>query len=222
MNLKYLAAFFVFLVGGMFGHRIAINSWDGLVYVYVQHDGNRYPAAVESKYDFSNLRGSALDAASQRRLLSHAKMVTQPGQIGIELGHFVQRGNKGLKEFACNSFDSVEMEFRASNMMVSGSVPTMKIEGSCKFTKTLDRIDPIWIPISKIKTEKPGNSVLEYWENERVTVSFENMGGEWPESWELHSARLYKKGGGEQIRVTSKEIDKILKGDPIQIHFDRF
>ncbi|MEZ4871783.1 MAG: hypothetical protein R2827_05945 [Bdellovibrionales bacterium] len=204
------------------GHKVVMQSWDGTVYVFLQSDGNRIPAAVNSKYDFSNLRGSALANASQERLLSHAKIVSEPGQIGIELGHFVRRGQKGLKEFACTSFDSVELEFRSTSLFVHGHPPTMKIEGNCKFTQTLDKIDPIWIPIAKIKGEKPGNVVLEYWDKGKVTITFDNMGGQWPDDWELYSARLYKQGRPQQIQISSKDINRILKGDPIKINFDRF
>lgn len=223
MNSRFLLAALVVFAGGYVGYKVIQKSWGGLVYVYVDsQDGSRQPAAVKSKYDFSNLKGGALDQASKQRLLSHAKVVVRKGEFGIELGHFVRKGKKGYKEFACSSFDGVELQFQATNESVSGHAPTMKVEGNCQFSKNLNRIDPIWIPIARIKNEKPGNVVLEYWDEGKITVMFNHMGGQWPSSWQLKSARLFKRGGEGQVRISDREVSEILKGEPIKINFETF
>ena len=64
----------------------------------------RDPAAIRRTYDFSMLNGSALESAAKMRILSGAKVVRGNSEVGIELGHFVVKGEDGQKTLACQRY----------------------------------------------------------------------------------------------------------------------
>ena len=179
-----------------------------MVYVYVGN--SRMPAAVPKVFDFSNLRGGDLRMASTKRLLEDAKITKGEESIGVELGHFVTMGASGRREFACQSFNKIEMVFFAEGMAESGEIPEMTVDGGCVMGEDLNRISTIWIPNMLAAKQKTSMSEISYDGENPTFVKFTHVGSEWPTDWVLKSIRLYSKENPEtEMKFDQMEIRSI-------------
>ena len=205
-----LKSFAVFLVGGLMGYYIAFNSWGGLVYFYPS-DQVRNPAAIRNVFDFSDLKGTALKQASEERLISDIKVVKSEKGVGFELGNFVKKNSEGKKEFACVAYDVIKLKFQAIGVLESGVPPELVLEGQCKIGNNLNRISAVWLPVDKLKKEKPGDFEIQFWD-EKSSVYMVNMGTVWPEKWELSSVKHYSsEDSSKSISVNKDFFAKIKK-----------
>lgn len=212
---NYVPALAVFAVMFALGGAVTLKSWDGEFYVYL--GDSRSPAAIQRNLDFSNLNGSELLLASQRRLVSSARILLQDQQVGIELGNFVTKDVAGNKVLACRAYDRVSVEFRAEGMAESGSVPTMTVESLCREGSDLTRIQPIWIPVEQILNQSPGDLELQIWDKDPVAVKLSQVGSAWPKTWRLTSVRLYNKHDTQKEIVIDPEAVRELRDSPIQL-----
>lgn len=214
---NYIPALVVFIAMFILGGALTLRSWDGEFYVYF--GDSRSPAAIQRNLDFSNLDGSDLLLASQRRLVSSARVLLQSDQVGLELGNFVTKDASGNKVLACRAFDRVSVEFWAEGMAESGQVPSMVVESVCKEGDDITRIQPIWIPVDRILSQSPGDLELQIWDNDPVAVKLSKMGSEWPKNWRLVSVRLYSKHDSSREIVISPEDVKELRNAPLQLNW---
>jgi hypothetical protein len=151
----------------------------------------RDPAAIKRVYDFSNLAGSALDVASKQRLLSGAKIRKEDALVGVELGHFVVRNFEGNKEFACQRYSKIVLEFEGDGMALGGNKPSMEVEGNCEISQgDINAISPLWIPVAKILGEPVAEGEFDFREGHPIKVRFTNVMSEWPTAWRMKSVRL--------------------------------
>jgi hypothetical protein len=168
----------------------SLNSWNGVIYIYV--GDAREPAAVQKRLDVSNLKGSDLRIASRDRLLEEARLVTQDGLTGIELGHFVTKAADGSKQFACQAYQRIRLVYQAEGMAESGEVPEMTVEGPCLTADDINRIAPLWVPEAKIRAQRPHDFAVDYEENDaQMSFHFRNMGSHWPELWSLKAVSMF-------------------------------
>jgi hypothetical protein len=214
----YLPGIALFVVMFLCAGLVSLKSWDGVVYVYL--DDTRSPAAIGRNLDFSHLDGSDLLLATQRRLVSDARILLQDQAVGLELGNFVTKDSEGHKVLACRAYDRVRVEFWAEGTAESGQVPKMFVESLCREGKDISRISPIWIPVSQITSQTPGDLELQSWENEPVGVKLTGMGSQWPKKWNLVSVKLFKKDSDAQgIFIGPEDVKELRDQKPLQLTF---
>lgn len=187
------------------GLSLALNSWEGRVFVSLNRYDSRSPAAIKKAFDFSQLEGSALRNASQHRLVTDARVINESERVGIELGHFLMRDEAGNRTTACGYYNQMELKFVAEGMAQNGDPIELKITGPCSVKdKDLNRMDPLYLPVSEILKEEPRTFEFPSTLQPGVRFSFSNIATSWPRTWILVSVKMYQ---------TSEEKPELLLGD---------
>lgn len=176
----------------------------------------RDPAAIRQSYDFTHLRGSALDVAMKERTLAGLDFVREKGQLGIQLGHFALVNAQGEKTLACREYPKVTMAFEAEGVVVNGERPRMEVEGGCEFNADLTRINPLMIPVQNILGEKPADGDFQFRDGKPVVVRFSNLSDQWPRRWVLVGIRM---SGRSEFQLDRNDVMKIL-GRPALIDLE--
>lgn len=184
-------------------------------YSKIQSEG-RLPAAVRQYYDYTNLKGSALEVALKERLVTHLEIVKKDQDVGLKLGHFAFRNQNAQDTLGCSEYQKVLLEFESDDMAVSGEKPRMEVQGVCKASADGTMIETIWIPYSKILAEKPSDGDFQFLEKYESTLKFENVSDVWPKKWHLIGVRLSNLK--REFVVDRNEVHKIL-GHPYIISF---
>jgi hypothetical protein len=181
---------------------------------------SRDPAAIRRVYDFSELDGSALDQASKQRLVSGAKILKEADEIGVELGHFVVRGQDGQKAFACQKYSRIILQFEGDGSASNGEKPSMEVEGSCEIsTADINSISPLWIPVAKILGEPVADGEFDFREGHAIKVRFANVMQEWPSLWRLRGVKLLDQNEtGKEVSIGDKEIHQ-FSDHPFIVNF---
>lgn len=209
-----LVFFFAALATGVYMGR---TSWDGVVFLSETSSlmKGRNPAAIRKDLDFSKLSGDELITASQKRLVTAARVLLEKETVGLELGHFVTRDENGDRQLACDFYDRMRLRFEADGIASSGEKPVLEIEGPCRTSNDITRIEPIWIPVQRILGEKASDMDLTFPDQEGVNFRFRNMSGEWPTRWSLQSVRLYNdRDGGREVSIDGEDL-RDLRERPI-------
>ncbi|GIL18825.1 MAG: hypothetical protein BroJett040_25760 [Oligoflexia bacterium] len=171
---------------------------------------SRDPAAIKKVYDFSHLDGSALDSASKQRLISGTRVHSQNGDVGVELGHFVVRGDGGAKLFACQKYSSVTLQFEGDGVATGGEKPSMEVEGNCEISADINSIAPLWIPVARILGEPVSDGEFDYRDEKPIRVRFSNVVDQWPPVWRLISVKLSDRQNSQgDVIIDEKELKKI-------------
>jgi hypothetical protein len=214
---------FVFVIAVVVGYFSGSNSWRGVVYLddgTLANDGNvRTPAAIKRELDFSHLNGAELISATQKRLVTAARMIIHEGSIGIELGHFVARDESGRRQLACDSiYNRLWLRFDAEGIASAGEKSSMVIDAPCQISgKDLTAIEPIWVPVKQL-LESPATNV-EFSVTPETKIRFENMSGSWPVMWSLQSIRLYHAGDRKhEVNITTQELRE-LRSQPFVMNW---
>lgn len=212
MKNKFLAAGVFFFVAAAIGFSSGRSSWNGVVYLTkTSFSGSeRNPAAIRRNLDFSKLADDELITASQKRLVTAAKVLLHDGDVGVELGHFVTRDLANEKKLACDFYNRMVLRFEADGIAVSGDKPVMEIEGPCRIADDITRIEPVWIPVRRILGESATDKDISFPDQEGVNFRFLHMGGDWPMRWSLASVRLYNDAeGGREVSISRQEMSDI-------------
>jgi hypothetical protein len=200
-------------VGGFFGRK----SWNGAIYLTsTSFTSNvRNPAAVHRDLDFTRLDGSELITGTHNRLVTAARILLEKNEMGIELGHFVTRDEQGNKQLACEYYDRMRLTFEAEGIASSGERPLMIVEGPCRTGADITRIEPIWIPVMKIISEKPSDMDLTFPDDDGVSFKFKDMTSEWPRRWHLTSVRVFNDAEtNRSIEISNDDLLR-LGGKPV-------
>lgn len=179
---------------------------------------NRDPAAVKTGFDFSHLSGPKLQEAVKQRLLTGLELKKGSGGAAIGLGHFVFINNSGEKKLACQEFGKISLTFEAEGVSVGGDKPEMELEGRCEYSQDMAKISPLFLPITKILGERPGDGEFQFNEGSALTVRFTNLPEDWPRIWLLKSVKLINQKDSEVLTVESDEVAKYL-GHPMVLNF---
>jgi hypothetical protein len=209
INMKFWGACAFLFVAVTSGVWVGSSSWGGRIELskMAQDAGSsRNPATIRSDLDFSSLVGAELLLATQRRLVSEAKILRQNLDVGIELGAFVTRGEDGERLHVCQHYDRISMIFEAEGIAVSGRKAGMEIDGPCTPSQDISRIEPIWIPVSRLLEQPPTDMDISF--DNDVDFRFERMVSEWPPMWRLVGVKLYSSNdltrglslSGEELR----------------------
>jgi len=209
----FMTGFVFFTVAVSCGYLLGANSWNGAIYLAdgsLVSNTNRNPAAIKRELDFSHLNGAELITATQKRLVSAARVIIREGLAGVELGHFVARDETGQRRLACDAlYNRLTLRFEGNGMATDGDKARMEVDGPCvTSTQDISRIEPIWIPVSKILKTPATNEELDF--SEGVKFKFTDMNGDWPTSWSLESVRLYNsEDTGRTIDISARDLHEI-------------
>lgn len=211
----FLSSLAVFALAVSIGYFAGGKSWRGVVYL---NDGTlansnlRTPAAIKRELDFSRLDGAELISATQKRLVTAARMIIHEDAIGVELGHFVTRDENGKRQLACDSlYNRLTLSFDAEGMASAGEKSTMVIDAPCLISeKDITAISPVWVPVKDLLSG-PANDV-EFTPSPGTRIKFENMSGSWPVMWSLQTIRLYSSSDtGRSVTINSRELRELRK-----------
>jgi hypothetical protein len=218
---KFFTAAAFFCVAVVIGLYAGRTSWNGVIYLSSTsfNGGSRNPAAIRRDLDFSKLSDDELVTASQKRLVTAARVILSHDDVGVELGHFVTRDENGDKKLACDFYDRMTLAFEAEGISEGGEKPQMEIEGPCRVATDITRIEPIWIPVQKILAENAGDMDLSYPGDDETNYRFKDMTSEWPMQWRLKNIRLFNsQEGGRQVSIGTTELSQ-LTPHPIEVNW---
>lgn len=198
---------------------VVFSFFIGLIVIRVSEKKfapQRDPAAIRQVFDFSRLRGSALEIAVKERLISGLDVHKTEQGFGLSLGHFAFQKENGEKTLGCQHFQKVIMSFEAEGYAVSGNKTSMEIEGQCEYSSDLAHINPLVVPMARILAEKPGDGDFNFQEGKNISLKFLNVPEEWPRKWVLIGVRIV--GEGQSISVDRNEVTQIL-GHPLLVSY---
>jgi hypothetical protein len=190
----------------------------GLFFVLGPNDPlqSRNPAAIRPYYDFTNLRGSALEIALKERVIANLEIVHKNNDVGLTFGHFAFTNSAAEKTFGCHEYKNVTLKFESADMAISGEKSKMEVESNCVASSDITMIEPIWLPLSKIYNDKPTDGDFQFMEGQKISIHFSNVSDEWPKKWHLIGVKL--NNPNHELSIDRNEMLKIL-GKPIVVSF---
>ncbi|CAN5599610.1 hypothetical protein BH10BDE1_BH10BDE1_20430 [soil metagenome] len=211
---------FTFGLFACIGFLISLNAWDGMIYVSdlkMKGVSGRLPAAIRKELDFSRLNGAELMMASQKRLLTAARVVTDKNLVGIEFGQFIIRSDEGQRQLACDFYDRVRVRFEADGLASDGEKPLMEVNAPCATSTDLARTEPIWIPAGEIIEGRAVDGEANFASVERTSFKFSHMMDQWPKKWAVTEVTLYRESEpGREIHVDQEDM-RDFKRKPLVI-----
>lgn len=176
----------------------------------------RNPAAVRQYYDFTALRGSALEVALKERVVSKIEVVRNSSDLGLTFGHFAFTNAQNKESLGCEAFGKITLDFESGDMAISGEKSKMEVTSDCVASSDITMIEPVWIPISKIYRDKPTDGDFQFMEGKQTSLRFSNISDEWPKKW--HLVRIHLNGVTQELTIDRNEVQKIL-GKPLVLSF---
>lgn len=201
-DLSFWGGVATFTFFAAFGFWISVSAWDGMVYVSdlkLKDLTGRVPAAIRKDLDFSRLNGAELMSASQKRLLTAARVITTSKNIGIEFGQFIIRSEEGQRQLACDFYDRVRVRLEADGMAVSGEKPSIEVNAPCATSSDLALTEPIWIPTEEILAGRAVDGEATFASVERTSFKFVNMTAQWPRRWAVTEVTLFRESDPGQV-----------------------
>lgn len=177
----------------------------------------RDPAAIRQVYDFTHLRGGALDGAMKQRLVAGIEIFKSEDSFGLGFGHFAFLNESGERTLGCREYAKMILTFEAEGVVVNGEKPVMEVEGACEYSEDLAKINPLQVPVAKILGERPADGEFQYREGREVAVRFTNISDEWPRKWVLVGMKM--KGATREMAVDRNDIGRVL-GHPLMISIE--
>ncbi len=204
-----------FTAFALLGFYISVTAWDGMIYVSdlkLKGMSGRVPAAIRKDLDFSRMNGAELMMASQRRLLTAARVVADKELIGIEFGQFIIRSQEGQRQLACDFYDRVRVRFEAAGMASSGEKPVMEVNAPCATSNDLALTEPIWIPAGEIMSGNAIDGEATFSSVDRTSFKFTHMMNIWPRKWALTEVTLYRESEpGQEVHVDQDDMRDFKK-----------
>ncbi|MBN8540549.1 MAG: hypothetical protein J0L82_09200 [Deltaproteobacteria bacterium] len=201
-DLSFWGGVATFTIFAAFGFWISVSAWDGMVYVSdlkLKGLSGRVPAAIRKDLDFSRLNGAELMSASQKRLLTAARVITTSRNVGIEFGQFIIRSEEGQRQLACDFYDRVRVRLEADGMAVSGEKPSIEVNAPCATSNDLALTEPIWIPTDEILAGRAIDGEATFASVERTSFKFVNMTNQWPRRWAVTEVTLFREADPGQV-----------------------
>lgn len=174
----------------------------------------RDPAAIRQTYDFTNLKGSALDVALKNKMLGELEVVKTADNFGLGFGHFAFSTSDGQTFLGCDYYEKIVIVFESEGSAVGGHKSSMEISGPCRHSENLTKIQPALIPIKKIMAELPQDGEMSFQGDVPVNIKFQNLTDTWPTQWNLITIRM--ESPQYVFIIDRNEISKIM-GQPLLI-----
>lgn len=174
----------------------------------------RDPAAIRQTYDFTNLKGNALDFALKQKVLGDMEVVKNANEFGISFGHFAFSTSDGQKFLGCEYYDKIVAVFESEGTAVGGQKATMEVSAPCKFSENLTKIKAGLVPMKKIMAEKPQDGEMSFQGEIPVNVKFQNLADAWPSHWSMTTVRM--ESPQYVFIIDRNEIARIM-GQPLLI-----
>src|SRR3954469_4352928 len=107
-----------FVCAVVIGAAVTVATWNGKIFVSKSQylENVRNPAAIRNVFDYSQFDGEPLKIRSLKRLLTGEQVIAQQSQVGIELGHFITKGEGGRGQLACDFYNRVSMTFEGEGV----------------------------------------------------------------------------------------------------------
>lgn len=192
------------------GFRIAISAWDGMIFVSdlkLKGKAGRVPAAIRKDLDLSRLNGAELLTASQKRLLTAARVIHDKDGLGLEFGQFIIRAEDGQRQLSCDYYDRVQVRLVADGIAMSGEKPEFVIDAPCATSTDLSKTEPIRIPASEITAAPPVDGDAAFASIAATSFRFRNMMNQWPERWAVTEVKLYREADpGRNVQVDQEDM----------------
>lgn len=212
----------VVLLAAAIGYRTTLSSYEGAVYVSNSKFMRvRNPATTLRHLDFSRLSGPEFLYASQKQLVTSARVILQNDLMGVELGHFFGRDEiSGDTKPACEIYERVVLFFEGEGIAEGGDKAELMVEGPCVVANDVSRIEPLWLPVLRLLKITNFSEPVRYSDYSNVTYSFTNMTSQWPMRWVLQSVRLIDENSQEQEGVFISDQDmRTLLSQPIVLNW---
>jgi hypothetical protein len=200
-------ALFILIFAFAIGQLIIVKTND-------KFSTRRDPAAIRQTYDFTNLKGNALDIALKQKMLGDLEVIKTADSFGISFGHFAFSTSDGQKFLGCEYYEKVVAVFESEGTAVGGKKSTMEISGPCKYSENLTKIQAAVIPMKKIMRDAPQDGEMTFQGEIPVNVKFQNLTDSWPTQWNLINVRM--ESPQYVFIIDRNEISKIM-GQPLLI-----
>lgn len=208
-RLAVVSSLFCFFVIGFSIVWIGSDKFHPMPLANNDKKATRDPAAIRKNYDFSELDGSALSAASKQRIIAGYNVRHEADSLGISLGNFVVRGANGEKEFACRRYQKITMAFSGEGVANAGEKPVMEVEGHCSVSEDINMIAALWVPVGRILGEPVGDGEFDFWEQNSVRIRFVNVVDQWPQQWALVKVKL-SNDNNEEVVIEESDLHEML------------
>lgn len=198
---------------------IVFSFFLGLGIVYYSNSRFKFqrdPAAIRSVFDFSHLRGNALEVAVKERIISGLDVRKSAEGFGLVLGHFAYQTENGEKVLGCQGFSKVVLAFEAEGYAVSGEKTSLEVDGPCTYSSDLSQINPLMIPMARVLQEKPGDGDFNFQEGTPISLKFLNVPEAWPRKWVLVGVKMVS--AQKEILIDRNEVAQIL-GHPLILSY---
>lgn len=184
----------------------------------------RAPASLRTLGEYSSLDRKVFRRAAHTQLLADARVVSEDGQIGVQLGHPLVTGRNGSKEFGCQvrdhsgAYDHIQIIFVGTGVSEGGEVPRMTIDSVCRVDKDLSLLSMVWIPMNELTASPPKDQNVEIGGENPLSVQFTSMPSQWPENWVMWSVRFYRATNPEEALILDSKL--LHQARPQLLSFD--
>lgn len=150
------------------------QSWDGVVYNYLKSP-KRQLASISSKLDLSNVAAIYPEVFETQNVIDKAYVIEQKNFTQIYLGHIST--DKSVSNLVCAHYSHLQLTLQSSDININGDPIQMKLTALCNVSKNINFIDPINLPVVKIK--KLDNNIFKNNEIFLENAYFLHMSSEW-------------------------------------------
>ncbi len=188
-----------FAVGLMFVHSVETKSLG-------QRSTPREIASTSTVDEIQTL------SVEEIKLQLQSKIKVNPTINGVKVISF-----SGFSSAVCKAYSSIEVEFMAEGMSVSGEIPTMQIKTPCEANISGKELASIQLPIGKILEEQPRNGEFTFI-GYHAAITFNHSGDDWPMQWVLKRVE-FKSTEGENKSVPFGRMPASINEQPIVLEF---
>ncbi len=146
---------------------------------------NRHIASIDLDFDgdYSYLSGEAFKNAVSRRIVEESFVeVTDSNEIIVNVAAFKLTSDDQNHIDSCQVYSSLQMQFYAEGVAISGEIPNLYVEADCALTDP-DYIQSLVIPKDRIKSLLPDEVVDTVIDYQGTKMVFSFLGNFWPSTW---------------------------------------
>ncbi len=150
------------------------KSWNGVVYNNPKNL-NRQLASISSKLDLSNVVAIYPEVFEKQNITSRAYIVEKKNIIQIYLGHIST--DKSVDNLVCANYSHLQLTLQSADISINGEPLEMKLTALCNVSKNINFINPINLPVDKIKKASSNN-----FKNDKIYLKnslFLSMSSDW-------------------------------------------